>query len=1164
MKQQASEISSTEKQTFLSGGGEMGDLIRAKDWSKTSLGHTDDWPQGLRTMVSVMLDNPFGMYIAWGNDYIQLYNDGYRPILGSTKHPQALGISTRETFAEIWHIIEPMFDGVMKGKAVGFSDFMLPLNRNGFIEECYFDFSYSPLRQENGEVGGVLVNVIETTNKKKAAEALKLNKEELEFAIEAAKLGTWDYNPATNKFTANNRLKKWVGLTAETEIELHHVIDAIAEKDRQRIVDAIQQSLGYASGGHYEAEYSIIHPVTKKEIIVQAKGRARFNADNIAYRFNGTLEDVTEQVLARRKIEETEKRFRDTVQQAPVGITILRGTGYMVEMANDAYLKLVDKSEADFVGRNLFDSLPEVKETVQDLLNGVLHTGIPFHGIEYPVTVDRYGKFELSYFNFLYHPLKEDDGKISGIIVAATEVTELVKAKQKAEESEKEFRQLADSLPELVWTTDKEGNQIFASKRWKAFTGLDPYDLTTFEKMVHPDDLPRITKIWTACLASGEIYKAQVRLKNKDGNYEWFYVHGEPIKNEKGNTEKWVGSFTNFNERKKAEENLIGAMLQIEESESRFRNVANTAPVLIWMAGIDKLRYFFNTAWLSFTGRTWKEESGNGWAEGIYPGDLKKCMHIYNEAFDKRKEYHLEYRLKRYDGQYRWISARGVPRFTANGTFEGYIGACMDIHEQIIYQQKLKEDEEKLNIIIEASELGNWELDIQTSVVNYSDRYLEISGHKKGAILTREEILKHLHPDDSLKREEALKIAFDTGLLHYESKIIWPDKSLHWIEGKGKVFYDEGGKPFKMLGTVRDITAVKHYEQQLKEREEKFRLLADSVPQHIWTADTAGNLNYFNQSVYDYSGLTPGQINTDGWLQIVHPDEREKNITEWINSISAGKDFLFEHRFRRHDGEYRWQLSRAIPQRDAAGNIQMWVGTSTDIQDIKEQEQQKDFFISMASHELKTPITSIKGYVQLLKNTYRNSEDVFLKKSLQAVDKQIITLTSLISDLLDVSKIKSGSLVLNKQHFEITDMIKEVVNHIQHINPDHSINVLLNDAAVYADRERISQVLINFLTNAVKYSPVSKEISIKNFIEDDHVVVSVEDSGIGISKADQEKIFERFYRVEGKNEKTYPGFGIGLFICSEIVHRHEGNIGVSSEPGKGAAFYFSIPLKKMN
>src|SRR6478609_997829 len=158
---------------FLRGGGEMGELIRATDWSQTSLGDPAYWPQSLQTMVAVMLDNPFGMYIAWGDEYIQLYNDGYRPILGATKHPQALGISTRETFSEIWHIIESMFDGVMKGKAVGFPDFMLPLNRYGYKEECYFDFSYSPIRKDNGEVGGVLVTVVETTEKKRATEALK-------------------------------------------------------------------------------------------------------------------------------------------------------------------------------------------------------------------------------------------------------------------------------------------------------------------------------------------------------------------------------------------------------------------------------------------------------------------------------------------------------------------------------------------------------------------------------------------------------------------------------------------------------------------------------------------------------------------------------------------------------------------------------------------------------------------------------------------------------------------------------------------------------------------------------------------------------------------------------------------------------------------------------
>src|ERR1700694_30966 len=158
---------------FLSGGGEMGELIRSTDWKNTALGDPRHWPQSLKTMVAVMLDNPFGMYIAWGKEYVQLYNDGYRPILGANKHPKALGISTRETFAEIWHIIDTMFDGVMDGKPVGFPDFMLPLNRNGFLEECYFDFSYSPIRQEDGTVGGVLVTVIETTEKKNAVNALQ-------------------------------------------------------------------------------------------------------------------------------------------------------------------------------------------------------------------------------------------------------------------------------------------------------------------------------------------------------------------------------------------------------------------------------------------------------------------------------------------------------------------------------------------------------------------------------------------------------------------------------------------------------------------------------------------------------------------------------------------------------------------------------------------------------------------------------------------------------------------------------------------------------------------------------------------------------------------------------------------------------------------------------
>jgi hypothetical protein len=155
------------------GGGEMGALMRSLDWSTTALGPVSAWPQSLRTALSILLETGFPMYIAWGAGFTQFYNDGYRPILGSKKHPAAMGIGTRETFAEIWDIIGPMFEGVMRGTATTVVDFLLPLDRHGFVEECYFIFSYSPIRAESGEVGGVLVTVMETSERVIGARRLK-------------------------------------------------------------------------------------------------------------------------------------------------------------------------------------------------------------------------------------------------------------------------------------------------------------------------------------------------------------------------------------------------------------------------------------------------------------------------------------------------------------------------------------------------------------------------------------------------------------------------------------------------------------------------------------------------------------------------------------------------------------------------------------------------------------------------------------------------------------------------------------------------------------------------------------------------------------------------------------------------------------------------------
>ena len=291
---------------FLKGGGELGELTRTFDWSATPVGAPDHWPQSLRTTVAMILSSKFPMFLWWGPDLIQFYNDAYRPSFGNAgKHPLALGQKGEECWQEIWAVISPLINQVMTtGEATWSEDQLIPIYRNGKIEDVYWTFGYSPIRGESQNIEGVLVVCTETTEKINTLRILEGHKDELEFAIDATELGTWDLNPATNKFRGNSRLKSWFGLNPEEEIELPLAIAVIAEKDRQHVMDAIANALQFWSGGMYDVEYTITADPTKRERVVRAKGRAWFNEDKIAYRFNGTLQDITEQAAAVQKIEQ--------------------------------------------------------------------------------------------------------------------------------------------------------------------------------------------------------------------------------------------------------------------------------------------------------------------------------------------------------------------------------------------------------------------------------------------------------------------------------------------------------------------------------------------------------------------------------------------------------------------------------------------------------------------------------------------------------------------------------------------------------------------------------------------------------------------------------------------------------------------------------------------
>ncbi|HEY2720917.1 MAG TPA: ATP-binding protein [Chitinophagaceae bacterium] len=369
-----------------------------------------------------------------------------------------------------------------------------------------------------------------------------------------------------------------------------------------------------------------------------------------------------------------------------------------------------------------------------------------------------------------------------------------------------------------------------------------------------------------------------------------------------------------------------------------------------------------------------------------------------------------------------------------------------------------------------------------------------------------------------------------------------------------------GNAIIKMKNNLHRFTA------EIKKSQEQFRQVADSAPVLIWMTDENKQCNFVNRGWLKFTGRKKEEELGYGWVEGMHPDDYSRCAESFEDAFIDRKEYSLEYRFRRADGEYRWLTETATPVYSGEGKFEGYIGTCIDIHEMKMHEQRRDDFIKMASHELKTPVTSIKGYVQLLLAMFAdyNNKEIpgeAIWNSLTTIDRQIIKLNRLMSELLDLSRIDSDRLELSMQNFELDDLVEETIKDVQQTTK-HSIIIKDHSRCIiFGDKDRIAQVLLNMLTNAIKYSPKNNSIEVSIYQPfQDSVAVSVTDHGIGIDKKDQERIFERFYRVEGKSELTYPGFGIGLFIASEIIHRHHGNIFVESEKNKGSTFTFTLPI----
>src|SRR5262249_23062609 len=286
----------------------------------------------------------------------------------------------------------------------------------------------------------------------------------------------------------------------------------------------------------------------------------------------------------------------------------------------------------------------------------------------------------------------------------------------------------------------------------------------------------------------------------------------------------------------------------LRESEERFRIVADAAPVLIWMSGMDKLCTFFNRPWLEFTGRTLDQELGNGWAEGVHPDDMQRCLKVYTEAFDARKTFVMQYRLKRHDGEYRWVSDQGVPRQDAQGNFSGYIGSWVDVTELIAKETALHESKARVDLATKAAGLIVWSWDIARDDVWLSEKDRALFGFSRSEKLTADRVRSVVHPEDRHLVGQLVENSLATqDEIEAEYRIMLADGNVRWVTRRGRVEFDSDGNPIWERGVLLDITAG-------KQAEEKFRLAVEASPSGIVLVDRDGKMVLVNTHIEELFG----------------------------------------------------------------------------------------------------------------------------------------------------------------------------------------------------------------------------------------------------------------------------------------------------------------------
>jgi PAS domain S-box-containing protein len=1034
--------------------------------------------------------------------------------------------------------------------------------------------------------------------KLRSESALRESAEVMRLAMDSANMYSWQFDLATQEVVFSGNVERVVGFPLPADYD--ELQTFIHEEDREAVARNLRET--FQNKGSYEGETRYVNPENGEIVWLQTQGSFLSDAKNEPTRFVGITQNITKrkrsELNAQFLIELETKLNRLTepeeIEQAAIEFM---GAYFDVEQCSLGHVTgervaIVCEFRRDETGTSFIDG-HRLEDYFSPQAINEFRAGLPTVVNDVKTdsrtqeTAANYAALKIGAFitaPILYRgewvgalslvsaaPRFWRNDELALLLEVASRVyprIERARAEENLRESETEFRQLANAVPQIVWVADAGGKIEFVNKQWIEFSGLSLEETRTPEILagvIHPDNRTMVFDEWAKAFAGGAPYQIEARMRNHvTGEYHWFLMRSEPTRAASGNVVRWFGTSTDITFNKEAE-------LRLRESEERFSKAFNASPLTLTISSLLTGKLVeVNETFVKATGYTREETIGKTTLElGLWkkPSEREAEMEIVRQT---GRLNNAEYAFRTKTGA-EIIGLLAAERIEIGG--EPYaLTVIQDITERKAAEEKIRESEESYRILAETASDAIIRID-ENSMIQYVNTAAErIFGYAAKEMV--EQPLMMLMPEELREHHRA---GFGRYLKTGKRHLNWQSIEVPARHKDGRHFplelsfgeYNRGDTRF-FIGIARDITERARAQQALHESEEKFRDLANSISQFAWMADASGYIFWYNERWFEYTGTTLEEMQGWGWKAVHDPSEVERVTEKFKRHIAAGEIWEDTFPLRSRTGEFRWFLSRALPIRDAEGKIVRWFGTNTDVEELRQARLQaeqanrlKDEFLATVSHELRTPLNAILGWSNMLQSG-KATEEIAARAN-ETIYRSAKSQAQLIEDLLDVSRIITGKMKLESRPVEFAAVIEAAIDTLRPAINAKSIKLEANfghkPCIIGGDEQRLQQIVWNLLSNAVKFTPVGGRVEVKLENDNSRARLTVSDTGKGIEAGFLPYMFERFRQEDASSTRRHGGLGLGLAIVRYLVELHGGTISATSAgENLGATFTLELPL----